>query len=50
MSHFFLKLIAPRPNFANDVKEQEKTLMQNARGHARHHKLMTGGLPWQKQQ
>lgn len=28
MPHFFLKLIAPRPSFANDMNEQEKTLMQ----------------------
>jgi len=28
MPHFFLKLIAPRPNFANDMNEQEEALMQ----------------------
>jgi len=27
MPHFFLKLIAPRPSFATDMSEQEKTLM-----------------------
>jgi uncharacterized protein YciI len=28
MPHFFLKLIAPRPNFANDMNQQEEALMQ----------------------
>ncbi len=28
MAHFFCKLIAPRPTFAFDMSEDEKTLMQ----------------------
>jgi uncharacterized protein len=28
MSHFFLKLIAPRPTFAMDLNDQEKAMMQ----------------------
>lgn len=28
MPHFFLKLVAPRPTFATDMNEHEKTMMQ----------------------
>ena len=28
MPHFFLKLVAPRPTFAMDMNEAEKTMMQ----------------------
>ncbi|HET9714607.1 MAG TPA: YciI family protein [Pseudolabrys sp.] len=28
MPHFFVKLIAPRPTFANDMNDQEKAIMQ----------------------
>jgi len=28
MPHFFLKLVAPRPNFPTDMNEVEKALMQ----------------------
>jgi uncharacterized protein YciI len=28
MPHFFLKLVAPRPTFANDMNDQEKAMMQ----------------------
>ena len=28
MPHFFLKLIAPRPTFANDMNDAEKAMMQ----------------------
>jgi uncharacterized protein len=35
MSHFFLKLIAPRPTFAMDMNDAEKKLMEE---HARYWK------------
>jgi hypothetical protein len=28
MPHFLLKLVAPRPTFANDMNDQEKAMMQ----------------------
>jgi uncharacterized protein YciI len=28
MPHFFLKLVAPRPTFANDMNDREKAMMQ----------------------
>jgi len=29
MQHFFLKLVAPRPTFALDMNDQEKSMMQD---------------------